>query len=195
MVRQPCSRSTLIPQKGSENQTVGENYFWDNRDLSKKDLHMNEPVIESRCRTLFLEENRLTSERVTASNEFPSPSCRQKAINGDESLYSSDFIIDRSSLGEEFGELKYDLKFVQTCLLPLRDVKDALIELYFSHIHPFLPVVDEYSFILQYHNYKHHSHLMTSANIMLLLAVFFAGFAVRAPTLPSCICCARSNIH
>jgi hypothetical protein len=181
----PCQPAPSWPISHSpENKTVRETYFWDNQDYPERNLHMNEPMTESRCRTLFLEEDGLNSERVTATNGVPPSSSKEEAKDGDESSYTAGFGIDRFSLGKEFREFKYDLKFVETCLLPLRDVKDALIELYFSHVHPFLPVVDEYGFILQYHNCKHHSHLMTSANIMLLLAVLFAGFAVRVPTLP-----------
>jgi hypothetical protein len=158
-------------------------YFRQNTDLFKQILNMDVSATESLCSISFLEEDMLISDEVTASDDAPSPSCEQEAIDDDESLYNPVLVSNSFSPNKELRELKYDLKVVQKCLLSIQDVKDALVKLYFSHVHPFLPVVDEYSFMLQYDNCKNDNHFMKSTDVILLLAVFFAGFGVGAPMM------------
>jgi len=83
---------------------------------------------------------------------------------------------------KEAKETEYSKEFVAECLLPFIPIQDELIRLFFIHIHPMFPILDEYSFVEIYENYSTNSELMAPEHFLLRLAISFVAFAV-CPTL------------
>lgn len=67
---------------------------------------------------------------------------------------------------------------VKSCLLPIRRVQNALVTLYFHHIHPMFPVVDEYYITELHRKYKGREELMDPCDFSVYHAIMVAGFAV-----------------
>jgi hypothetical protein len=72
---------------------------------------------------------------------------------------------------------------VKACLLPIRRVQHALVTLYFHHIHPMFPVVDEYRMTELHQTYRGQEELMDPSDFTVYHAIMVAGFAVRKPNL------------
>jgi hypothetical protein len=68
---------------------------------------------------------------------------------------------------------------VKACLLPLRKVQNDLVVLYFHHIHPMFPVVDEYHITELHRKFRGREELMDPSDLTLYHAIMVAGFAVR----------------
>jgi hypothetical protein len=67
---------------------------------------------------------------------------------------------------------------VRACLLPIRKVQNDLFTLYFQHIHPMFPVVDECYFTTRHRQYRGHEEFMDPGDFMVYHAIIVAGFAV-----------------
>jgi hypothetical protein len=67
---------------------------------------------------------------------------------------------------------------VKSCLLPIRRVQNALVSLYFHHIHPMFPVVDEYHITELHRKYRGKEELMDPSDFTVYHAIMVAGFAV-----------------
>lgn len=72
---------------------------------------------------------------------------------------------------------------VKSCLLPIRRVQNALVALYFHHIHPMFPVVDEYHITELHRKYRGKEELMDPSDFTVYHAIMVAGFAVCPPHL------------
>ncbi|KUJ06339.1 uncharacterized protein LY89DRAFT_790625 [Mollisia scopiformis] len=66
---------------------------------------------------------------------------------------------------------------VKSCLLPIRRVQTALVTLYFHHIHPMFPVVDEYHITELHRKYRGKEELMDPCDFTIYHAIMVAGFA------------------
>ncbi|KAF8854311.1 hypothetical protein BDZ45DRAFT_45449 [Acephala macrosclerotiorum] len=66
---------------------------------------------------------------------------------------------------------------VKSCLLPIRRIQNALVSLYFHHIHPMFPVVDEYHITELHRKYKGKEELMDPSDFIVYHAIMVAGFA------------------
>ncbi|KAE9371338.1 hypothetical protein N431DRAFT_341151 [Stipitochalara longipes BDJ] len=66
---------------------------------------------------------------------------------------------------------------VKSCLLPIRRVQHALVSLYFHHIHPMFPVVDEYRMTELHQKYRGQEELMDPSDFTVYHAIMVAGFA------------------
>jgi hypothetical protein len=66
---------------------------------------------------------------------------------------------------------------VKACLLPIRRVQHALVSLYFHHIHPMFPVVDEYRMTELHQKYRGQEELMDPSDFTVYHAIMVAGFA------------------
>jgi len=67
---------------------------------------------------------------------------------------------------------------VKSCLLPIRKVQNALVTLYFHHIHPMFPVVDEYHISELHRKYRGKEEIMDPSDFTIYHAIMVAGFAV-----------------
>ena len=67
---------------------------------------------------------------------------------------------------------------IKACLLPIRKVQHELVTLYFHHIHPMFPVVDEYHFTEIHRKYRGQEELMHPSDFIVYHAIMVAGFAV-----------------
>jgi hypothetical protein len=83
-----------------------------------------------------------------------------------------------SFLDQQSRGLEYTDEFMAECLLPLRRIQDDLLMLFFTHIHPMFPILNECRFMSTYHQYKCSNELMEPDDLILLLAISFAAFAV-----------------
>jgi hypothetical protein len=54
--------------------------------------------------------------------------------------------------------------------LPPRHIRDALVQCYFHHVHPFAPILDPFQFIVDYESKR--------ASLLLLWSVFVASASV-----------------
>lgn len=70
---------------------------------------------------------------------------------------------------------------VLSCMLPIRNVQNDLVALYFNHIHPMFPVVDEHHFFILHQEHRGHEELMDAADFMIYYSVIVAGFSVLMP--------------
>lgn len=70
---------------------------------------------------------------------------------------------------------------VKSSLLPIRRVQNALVSLYFHHIHPMFPVVDEYHITELHRRYRGKEELMDPSDFTVYHAIMVAGFAVNIP--------------
>ncbi|PVH69062.1 hypothetical protein DL98DRAFT_661875 [Cadophora sp. DSE1049] len=65
---------------------------------------------------------------------------------------------------------------VRSSILPCRQVQNELVTLYFRHIHPMLPVVDEHHFSTLHRNLRGREEFMEPGDFLIYLAVLAAGF-------------------
>lgn len=77
---------------------------------------------------------------------------------------------------------------VKACLLPIRRVQHALVSLYFHHIHPMFPVVDEYRMTELHQKFRGQEELMDPSDFTVYHAIMVAGFAVRIPIMVDWLC-------
>jgi hypothetical protein len=75
-------------------------------------------------------------------------------------------------------EIEYGKEFVTECLLPFAPIQDGRLRLFFTHIHPMFPIVDEYSFMEIYEKHRTSKELIAPEHYLLLLAISFVAFAV-----------------
>jgi len=68
---------------------------------------------------------------------------------------------------------------VKSCLLPLRRVQHELVTLYFHHVHPMFPVVDEYHITELHRKYYGQEEVMDPSEFIIYHATMVFGFAVR----------------
>ncbi|KIW32350.1 uncharacterized protein PV07_03903 [Cladophialophora immunda] len=61
-------------------------------------------------------------------------------------------------------------------LLP-KELRDKVVVLYFRHVHPLCPVVDEYEFAKIYRECRRERDLFLRFDVMLFMAMMFVGFA------------------
>ena len=100
--------------------------------------------------------------------------------------------IDTSLISTERLDLvpKFYAYSVKSCLLPLRRVQHELITLYFHHVHPMFPVVDEYHITELHRKYYGQEELMDPSDFIIYHATMVIGFAVRNQTficpVPDC---------
>ena len=69
--------------------------------------------------------------------------------------------------------------------LPPRPLRDELVALYFRHIHPLCPVVDEYEFTELYYSNLNEKEPIKRADLPLFQAMMFAASLVRLPLPPN----------
>ena len=67
---------------------------------------------------------------------------------------------------------------MNACMTPLAQIRHDLIKLYFIHVHPVCPVVDEYNFTTLYRLAKNDKELLDYIELPLLQAMLFTGLAV-----------------
>ncbi|MAD87568.1 MAG: hypothetical protein CL912_31810 [Deltaproteobacteria bacterium] len=67
---------------------------------------------------------------------------------------------------------------VRSSILPCRQVQNELVILYFRHIHPLLPAVDEHHFSTIHRNFRGREELMEPGDFLVYLAILAAGFGV-----------------
>lgn len=75
-------------------------------------------------------------------------------------------------------ETEYNKEFVEECLMPFSPIQDQLIMLFFTHVHPMFPIMDEYSFVEICHPHQSSNELIAPKHFLLLLAISFVAFAV-----------------
>lgn len=68
----------------------------------------------------------------------------------------------------------------KACMSPLSQIRDDLIKLYFIHVHPVCPVVDEYNFTILYRHARSDEELLTYIELPLLQAMLFTALAVSS---------------
>ncbi|KAI1625144.1 hypothetical protein EDD37DRAFT_379064 [Exophiala viscosa] len=66
---------------------------------------------------------------------------------------------------------------IDACMSPLARIRDDLVKLYFVHVHPVCPVVDEYTFTTLYRFAKNDVDLLTYVELPLLQAMMFTALA------------------
>ena len=71
---------------------------------------------------------------------------------------------------------------VQATLLPLRKVQTELVTLYFQHVHPMFPIVDEYKITEAHRKYRGREECMDVGEFAVYQGVLCAGFAVSITT-------------
>ncbi|KAF2093873.1 hypothetical protein NA57DRAFT_80874 [Rhizodiscina lignyota] len=64
--------------------------------------------------------------------------------------------------------------------LPEKSLRDELVAIYFRHVHPLLPVIDEYEFVRIYKSCSNEDELSQQFDIMLFQAMMFMAFAYMA---------------
>jgi hypothetical protein len=67
---------------------------------------------------------------------------------------------------------------VKSCLLPLREIQDELVRLYFRNIHPMFPVVDEVYYTELHRRFKNREQFMRPPDFVIYQAILTAGFGV-----------------
>lgn len=67
---------------------------------------------------------------------------------------------------------------VRTSMMPIRSVQSELITLYFSHIHPMFPVVDEHHFFALHQEFRGREEFMDPADFLIYNAIMAASFSV-----------------
>lgn len=92
--------------------------------------------------------------------------------------WSSSNIREYSVADREVRETEYSKQFVVQYLLPFSSIQDRLLELYFKHIHPMFPIINEDSFAGIYEKYRTRNDLIAPEHFLLLLAISFVAFAV-----------------
>jgi hypothetical protein len=113
----------------------------------------------------------LTPRYSPAPHQLDRPAQQSSADTGEHSVTD-----------KEAKETEYSKELVAKCLLPFIPIQDELIRLFFIHIHPMFPIMDEYSFVEIYEKHSTNSELMAPEHFLLLLAISFVAFAV-CPTL------------
>lgn len=83
-----------------------------------------------------------------------------------------------SVIDAEIKETEYSKKFVAECLLPFSPIQDKLLILFFKHVHPMFPIMDEFSFMEIYEKHRTSNDLIAPEHFLLLLAISFVAFAV-----------------
>lgn len=66
---------------------------------------------------------------------------------------------------------------VQATLLPIRKVQTELVTLYFQHVHPMFPIVDEYKITEAHRKYRGREECMDAGEFAVYQGVLCAGFA------------------
>ncbi|KAG4442788.1 hypothetical protein IFR05_001734 [Cadophora sp. M221] len=66
---------------------------------------------------------------------------------------------------------------VKTAILPCRLVQNDLVSLYFRHVHPLFPVVDEHHFSTVHRRFRGQEELMNQGDFLIYLSILAAGFA------------------
>ena len=62
--------------------------------------------------------------------------------------------------------------------LPPRGLRNRLVRLYFRHVHPLCPIVDEFAFAESYSNTNDGEELGENINLLLFQSMMFAAAAV-----------------
>lgn len=62
--------------------------------------------------------------------------------------------------------------------LPPRGLRNRLVRLYFRHVHPLCPIVDEFAFAESYSNTNDGEELGDNINLLLFQSMMFAAAAV-----------------
>jgi hypothetical protein len=96
--------------------------------------------------------------------------CATQELSADREEYSLTY--------KEANETEYSKEFVAECLLPFAAIQDELLGLFFIHIYPMFPIVDEYSFVEIYEKHRASHELIAPEYFLLLLAISFVAFAV-----------------
>ncbi|KAH7409041.1 hypothetical protein BKA64DRAFT_664044 [Cadophora sp. MPI-SDFR-AT-0126] len=65
---------------------------------------------------------------------------------------------------------------VRSSILPCRQLQNELVTLYFRHIHPMLPGVDEHHFSTLHRNFRGREEFMEPGDFLIYLAILAAGF-------------------
>jgi len=66
----------------------------------------------------------------------------------------------------------------EACQLPEKKLRDELVKLYFTHFHPFCPVVDEVEFMETYNNIEDDEQLKQRIPLPLFQAMMNVSFGV-----------------
>ena len=69
----------------------------------------------------------------------------------------------------------------EACALPPKALRDELVVLYFRHVHPLCPIVDEFEFSRLYYDSVDDAEPIKRADLPLFQAMMFAAFMVRQP--------------
>ena len=127
----------------------------------------------------FLRHSKYQVTNVLASDLSTAFSAAQN-MHFDISPPNTPIFVHAQSSREFFNfESDSHIFLAEECLWPTRDVRDDLVSLYFHYVHPIFPIIDEYSFRAEYHEFKDDEHgFLQKIDLMLLQAVFFAAFAV-----------------
>lgn len=67
---------------------------------------------------------------------------------------------------------------LDACMTPIRYISNELVTLYFQHVHPFCPVVDEFNFMNLYKTFREEDGVLRYVELILFQAMMFTAFAV-----------------
>jgi len=99
-------------------------------------------------------------------------------------LKTSDDRFTKRRKSETFvpGYLREDV----ACTLPPKSLRDELVVVYFRHIHPLCPVVDEFEFTERYYASANEQQPIQHTDLPLFQAMLFAASLVRSSVPQTC---------
>lgn len=108
--------------------------------------------------------------------------CTRFENNNQDSAYDESFL---NAYTNQLGPSEPDIltRVPQTLinelerLLP-KALQDEVVVLYFRHVHPLCPVVNEFEFAQTYRQYERKEDLFLKIDVMLFTAMMFVAFAV-----------------
>lgn len=117
---------------------------------------------------------------TTALSLLPPELYRDIRSPSDLSLGASAFPFNQDIISQNrWGPQQHTINsLVDASLAPLARIRDDLVMLYFVHVHPVCPVVDEYTFTTLYRLARSDAELLTYVELPLLQAMMFTALAV-----------------
>lgn len=117
---------------------------------------------------------------TTALALLPSESNGDNRTKTSANLGSSTFPFNQDTISQNPWGPQQDIidSLIDACMSPLSRVRDDLIRLYFIHVHPVCPVIDEYNFTTLYRLATTDEELLSYVDLPLLQAMLFTALAV-----------------
>ncbi|KIW32896.1 uncharacterized protein PV07_04409 [Cladophialophora immunda] len=118
-------------------------------------------------------------DMTTALSLLPPELDGEGGTMSDTSLETSTFPFNQDTISQNHWGPQQDTidLLIDACMAPLARIRDDLIRLYFHHVHPVCPVVDEYSFTTLYGLAKTDGELLSYIELPLLQAMLFTALA------------------